>query len=40
MTAQEYLRSLIEGQDISTIPVQVSELKFLLALLISEQGLK
>lgn len=34
MTATEYLKSLIAGQEMgSSIPVQVSELKMLLAML-------
>ena len=40
MSAQDYLRSLIAGQEMSSIPVQTSELKMLLALLIQEQGTK
>lgn len=37
MSALDYLRSLIAGQTISEIPVQMSELKFLETLLLSEQ---
>lgn len=38
MTAIEYLKSLIAGQDYSSIPVQSTELKFLLALIEAERG--
>jgi hypothetical protein len=37
MNPIEYLRSLIEGQKVSSIPVQVSELELLLAMLREEQ---
>lgn len=37
MTPIEYLQSLIAGQKISCIPVQTSELEFLLLLLRAEQ---
>ena len=40
MNAQQYLRSLITGQGMSSIPIQPSELKMLLAMLIQEQGVK
>jgi hypothetical protein len=33
MTPEEYLKSLIAGQKISSIPIQVSELEFLLTLM-------
>ena len=37
MTAEQYLLSLIDGQKISSIPVQISELEFLLLLLRQEK---
>lgn len=33
MTPEEYLKSLIAGQKLSSIPVQTSELEFLLQLM-------
>jgi hypothetical protein len=33
MTPEDYLKSLIAGQELSSIPVQLSELKFLLTLM-------
>jgi hypothetical protein len=33
MTPEEYLKSLIAGQKVSSIPVQTSELEFLLTLM-------
>jgi hypothetical protein len=37
MTALEYIQSLIEGQKISDIPIQICELEFLKSLLIHEK---
>ena len=37
MTPIEYLQSLIAGQKISSIPVHVTELEFLLALMQAER---
>ena len=37
MTAIDYLKSLIAGQTVSSIPVQVSELEFLLKLMQGEK---
>lgn len=37
MTPLQYLESLIDGQKISSIPVQPSELQFLKMLLIAEK---
>jgi len=37
MSALEYLQSLIEGQKVSEIPVQISELEFLKTLLLHEK---
>jgi hypothetical protein len=40
MTALDYLNSLIEGQKVSSIPVQISELQLLQAILENEEGLR
>lgn len=37
MTPAQYLHSLIEGQKISSIPVQLSELEFLMKLIQSDK---
>ena len=37
MSPQFYLQSLIEGQKVSSIPVQLSELEFLMILLKQEE---
>lgn len=37
MSAAEYLQTLIDGQKISTIPVQVSELEYLQMLMKMEK---
>ena len=38
MTALDYLESLIEGQKVSSIPIQVSELILLKALIQAEKS--
>lgn len=40
MTPAQYLQSLIEGQKISSIPVQLSELEFLMKLIQGEINVK
>ena len=37
MTPIDYINSLVEGQKVSTIPIQLSELQFLKALMIAAQ---
>lgn len=38
MTALEYLESLIAGMKVSSIPIQISELKLLLMMMKAENG--